>query len=295
MGLKGPHVIFRWLQTSTFASGSGFTDDVSADPNVTGSGPFTGLGNLVIGYDEVPFGGVPAGGRGGSHNLVIGPCCHRPSSFGGLVAGVQKQRQRPERQRQRRPSETRPAVRASSVSGGSVNTASGSLSSVSGGKKKKGGGGKKKGGEQGAAPLRVTPLKRQWRRCDNSGHWPGSQRQRRQEQSGEGARDSAVTGGSTNTASGDSSSVGGGLTNTGERLRTPASAAARSNTAERRPSSSVSGGQNNTAKGQSASVSGGQDNTAAGQGLERQWRHLPTRSAAPRSQRQRGPEQHRRW
>jgi hypothetical protein len=85
-------------------SGSGATD-----------GPVNGLGNLVVGYNEVAevFGGSD---RSGSHNLVVG-AAHSYSSYGGFVTGWQN-------------SVTGPG---SSVCGGATNVASGSYSSVSGG------------------------------------------------------------------------------------------------------------------------------------------------------------------
>jgi hypothetical protein len=46
-------------------------------------GAVNGEGNLIVGYDENPYGAL----RTGSHNLVIGPQ-HGYSSFGGLVAGI---------------------------------------------------------------------------------------------------------------------------------------------------------------------------------------------------------------
>jgi IPT/TIG domain len=54
----------------------------------TGSteGPVNGLGNLVIGYNEVRGGG--ADNRSGSHNVVVGSR-NNYSSYGGLVGGLQ--------------------------------------------------------------------------------------------------------------------------------------------------------------------------------------------------------------
>ena len=86
-----------------------------------------GLGNLILGYNEV---GV-AGSRAGSHNLVVGPQ-HTYSSYAGIVAG-------------RRNSITAPLATvlagedneaegfASSVTGGAANSATGDWSAVSGG------------------------------------------------------------------------------------------------------------------------------------------------------------------
>lgn len=102
--VSGPHVIFEGVNVH-IRSGADTTNE---------DGTLTGLGNLIIGYNEVPpgFGGE----RAGSHNLVVGPD-HRYSSFGGLVAGhrntisdpypscrrgVPQHRRRLVRQRQRR-------------------------------------------------------------------------------------------------------------------------------------------------------------------------------------------------
>jgi hypothetical protein len=81
-GVNGPHIYFTGANIH-IVSGSTTTADV-----------VTGLGNLIIGYDEVPnlSGGDPLqsfpNDRGGSHNLIIG-AGHRFRSdvFGGLLAG----------------------------------------------------------------------------------------------------------------------------------------------------------------------------------------------------------------
>jgi hypothetical protein len=81
-GVNGPHIYFTGANIH-IVSGSGMTNDNLAP---------TGLGNLIIGYDEDPalFGRSPlnTGDRGGSHNLVIGSG-HRftKAAFGGLLAG----------------------------------------------------------------------------------------------------------------------------------------------------------------------------------------------------------------
>jgi hypothetical protein len=85
-------------------SGAGATDD---------GGVLTGLGNLIIGYNEDTD---PPNERTGSHNLIIGPQ-HTYSSYGGVVAG----------------SRNTISGEHASVSGGSFNTASGERASVSGG------------------------------------------------------------------------------------------------------------------------------------------------------------------
>jgi outer membrane murein-binding lipoprotein Lpp len=109
-GVRGPNITFKGANIH-IVSGSGATDD-----NLSNGGTLTGLGNLIIGYDEL-FAGEIAN-RGGSHNLVIGRFhTFTSSAWGGLVAGEQN---------------TIQAANAT-VSGGSGNTVSGDLGSVSGG------------------------------------------------------------------------------------------------------------------------------------------------------------------
>lgn len=83
-------------------NGRGFTESTN------------GLGNLIVGYNEVIFSGGDE--RNGSHNLVVG-VAHDYTSFGGLVVGYSN------------------AIRApyASVSCGNSNTANGPFSSISGG------------------------------------------------------------------------------------------------------------------------------------------------------------------
>jgi hypothetical protein len=79
-GVIGPNIKFTGANIHIL-SGSGATDD-----KLSHGGTLTGLGNLIIGYDEAS--GLPAGARGGSHNLVIGTGnSFTSSAFGGLVAG----------------------------------------------------------------------------------------------------------------------------------------------------------------------------------------------------------------
>jgi hypothetical protein len=105
-GLAAPHIIFTGANLHV-RDGSGATDD--------GGGTLTGLGNLVIGYDEPPA-SPPAGYRGGVHDLVVGPH-HTFNSFGGFVAGDTNAVEGP----------------SATVSGGRANAATGVWSSVSGG------------------------------------------------------------------------------------------------------------------------------------------------------------------
>ena len=107
-GLAGPQFTFEGCNVHV-RSGSGSTDD---------GGALTGLGNLVVGYNEprLPRQGPDETERTGSHNLIVGRE-HKYPSFGGLVAGRGNT----------------VSGQSSSVSGGSFNTASGDFSSVSGG------------------------------------------------------------------------------------------------------------------------------------------------------------------
>lgn len=76
-GVKGPHVIFTGVNLHV-RSGSGSTGD---------SGTPTGLGNLIIGYNEGPH-PDPTSGRNGSHNIV-GGTLNAFTSSAGLVMGYQ--------------------------------------------------------------------------------------------------------------------------------------------------------------------------------------------------------------
>lgn len=80
----------------------------------TTEGAVNGLGNLIIGYNEMS-GGL-GNERGGSHNLVVGNF-HDYTSFGGLIAGQRNRISGP----------------FASVTGGVFNTASNTHASVSGG------------------------------------------------------------------------------------------------------------------------------------------------------------------
>jgi len=105
-GLAAPHIIFTGANLHV-RDGSGSTND--------SGGTTTGLGNLVIGYDEAPA-SPPVGYRSGSHDLVVGPG-HTFNSFGGFVAGDTNAVEGP----------------SASVSGGHANAATGMESSVSAG------------------------------------------------------------------------------------------------------------------------------------------------------------------
>jgi hypothetical protein len=104
-GVNGPHIYFTGANIH-IVSGSTTTQD-----------SVTGLGNLIIGYDEAPPDLSP-GDRGGSHNLVIGRY-HRftQAAFGGLLAGEGNFI----------------SAEGASVSGGTGNFATSTWASVSGG------------------------------------------------------------------------------------------------------------------------------------------------------------------
>lgn len=104
-GLAGPHIVFEGVNVHV-RSGSGSTDDLG--------GSLLGLGNLIVGYNEVNTGEFTP--RTGSHNLIVGSG-HGYSSFGGLLAGAGNTVTAP----------------YSTVSGGSRNVANGWGSTVTGG------------------------------------------------------------------------------------------------------------------------------------------------------------------
>jgi hypothetical protein len=101
-GLKGPQVILHDANLH-IQNGSGATTIIN------------GVGNLVVGYNEVPSTLNP-GDRGGSHNLIVGTE-HKYLSLGGFLAGFRNT----------------VTTRYASVSGGNQNTASFDYASVSGG------------------------------------------------------------------------------------------------------------------------------------------------------------------
>jgi hypothetical protein len=119
-GLAGPHVIFTGANVH-IRSGSSTTYD---------GGSLTGLGNLIVGYNQLRP-GDGAGQRGGSHNIVVGDH-HRFTSYGGLVAGYENEVSRSHASVTGGFHNTASGYR-SSICGGYFNTASGDESSVSGG------------------------------------------------------------------------------------------------------------------------------------------------------------------
>lgn len=215
-GLNGPHLIIEGCNVHV-RSGSGETDD---------SAGLTGLGNLLVGYNE-PRSQV-AHGRLGSHNLVIG-AEHEYPNYGGFVTGF------------------RNAVSGiySSVSGGTMNEAGGTFSSVSGGGENLASGHRSSvgGGFSNEAFGSTSSIG-----AGNNGLASGT--------------NSSINGGANNTAEGDYSSIGGGLQNnpTGEY----SSVSGGYNNGADGKYSSVSGGSGNTAVADYSSVSGGSQNSASG-------------------------------
>ena len=179
-GLAGPQFTFEGCNVHV-RSGSGSTDD---------GGALTGLGNLVVGYNEPRSsrGGFDLTGRTGSHNLIVGHS-HKYPSFGGFVAGNRNTVSGPE----------------SSVSGGGSNTASGHFSSVSGGESNTASGGTSSvsGGMNNTASGGQASSVSGGLSNTASGNFSSV--------SG-GGSDFFMVGG--NVASGDLSSVSGGLGNT---------------------------------------------------------------------------------
>jgi hypothetical protein len=98
--VKGPNLIFKGVNVHV-QSGMGVTADTTS-----------GLGNLILGYNETPGGLV----RAGAHNLVAGQM-NSFSSFGGLVFGMNN----------------KISGDYAAVLGGGQNTASGPYSTVYGG------------------------------------------------------------------------------------------------------------------------------------------------------------------
>jgi hypothetical protein len=183
-GLNGPHVIFTGANVHV-RSGAGSTDENFAQTQV-----LSGLGNLVVGYNE-DFTNPQIRIRTGSHNFIVGPQ-HSYRSYGGLVAGYQNLISGPYASVSAGTDNTASAE-SSSISGGTFNIASGYLASVSGGERNSASGHRSwvTGGFGNTA----------------SGVYSSAS-------SGEGntasGRNSSVSGGYVNTASGNYSSVSGG-------------------------------------------------------------------------------------
>jgi hypothetical protein len=219
------------------------------------SGTVNGLGNLIVGYNELRGSGNV---RTGSHNIVVGTY-QNYSSYGGLVAGY------------------RNTVSAgyASVSGGADNTANGSNASVSGGLNNTASAycGSVSGGDNniasgraaGVSGGRYNEASGDYSFVGGGGYTGASDGNEafghysailggRSNIAGDPdltdhtfAQSATVSGGQLNIASGSRSTVSGGFNNTATAW-----------------GASVSGGEYNTASGLNASVSGGRYNVASG-------------------------------
>ena len=184
----------------------------------TTDGAVNGLGNLVVGYNELRG---SWDNRTGSHNIVVGDE-HNYSSYGGLVVGrwntISGDWASVSGGKENSASGT-----GSSVSGGEENHASGGYSSVSGGYSNEASGlyTSVSGGEENHASDFFTSI--------SGGSWNET-----------GAYVSSVSGGEHNIASANYSSVSGGRYNEASGVY-----------------SSVSGGQYNIASGTASFVGGG--------------------------------------
>jgi hypothetical protein len=195
-GVRGPNITFKGANIH-IVSGLNATDD---------NGSPSGLGNLIIGYDELLPNQVVV--RGGSHNLVIGRFnSFAPGAFGGLVAGEQNTISN-EAASVSAGIDNTASGRLSSVSGGAFNTASGQISSVSGGETNTASGdfSSVSGGELNAATNFASSV--------SGGEFNTATGLVSSVSGGEGNNASgvfsSVSGGQSNTASGTWSSVLGG-------------------------------------------------------------------------------------
>ncbi|PYV84923.1 MAG: hypothetical protein DMG05_23710, partial [Acidobacteria bacterium] len=223
-GLIGPHVLFTGCNVHV-RSGSGRTED-----EIFTVGQPRGLGNLIVGYNEVVDElitiDLQPGDRGGSHNIVLGPL-HRFRGIAGLVAGLANNNFGVHSSITGGKFNT---VRSGfdSISGGSFNETSGLFTSISGG-----------------ANNRAT---------STGAHVSGGS------ENTASANMASVSGGSQNTASGATSSVSGGSQNTASRFASSVSGG-NGNTASGE-NASVSGGVQNSALVLNSSISGGNGNRA---------------------------------
>ncbi len=205
-------------------NGLGATNGNAQDPDSTTTTFTNGLGNLIVGYDELtdPYNGngTPASDKSGSHNIVVGHG-HNYSSFGGFVAGR----------------DNHITEQYSSISGGKNNTARGIYSSISGGlfNNTSGDFSAISGGRFNMAGGDFSVI--------SSGVGNTA--------SGES---SSVGGGSSNTASGGSSSISGGFANTASGSF--ASVTGGGNNVADGGMATVSGGRNRTAPNKEDWVAG---------------------------------------
>jgi hypothetical protein len=222
-----PTAVFNAVNVQ-IVNGLGATNGLASDPYGVEGTITNGLGNLIIGYNELSWDSGPIvnppfnpGDRDGSHNLIIGRG-HRYPSWGGMVAR----------------DGNRIGDFGATVSGGRVNVASGRWSSVSGGRKNTASGAfaSVSGGARNVASGTLASVSGG---ADNVA-------------SGEVA---SVSGGSFNEAASTFSSANGGTNNIATG-RSASVSGGQSNEAGG-TNGSVSGGVGNTASADDASISGG--------------------------------------
>lgn len=193
----------------------------------TTSGTPNGIGNVIVGYNELPP-STPAGFRDGSHYLIVGSGhTYTSNSYGGIVSGFQN---------------TVDSVNAS-VTGGAYNTASGVYSSVTGGL----------ANSATRTATSVTGGSNNTASAEKSSVTGG-------DYNTAGGWFSSVTGGVHNTASGLVASVSGGQWNVADGPRSSICGGEWNEAVGEQ--SSISGGEHNDALGHWSSVSGGQYNVA---------------------------------
>ena len=215
-GLAGPNIVISGANVHV-ESGSGNTVDS------------TGLGNLVIGYDEDSMEPLTIDvNRTGSHNLIVGPQ-HEFTASGGMVSGFANAT----------------LANYAGVTGGECNTAGGAL-----------------------IPLKsCTSTAGTSEAAHVGGGFGNSASGNDSSITGGGFNqatngNSSVSGGTGNIASGTSSSVSGGAFNTASAATSSVSGGQSNKASGFR--SSVSGGQINEASGGHSSILGGNSVTESG-------------------------------
>jgi len=215
-GLKGPNIVISGANVH-IESGSGATVDT------------TGLGNLVVGYDEDSM--EPSTidvNRTGSHNLIIGPQ-HEFTASGGMIGGFANAT----------------LANYAGVIGGECNIAGGALTPLTSCTSTP-------GASEGAS------VSGGFGNIASGGESSISGGGFNQATNG----DSSVSGGSGNISSGFSSSVSGGAVNTASMPASSVSGGQANKASGFR--SSVSGGQKNEASGAHSSILGGNSVTESG-------------------------------
>lgn len=244
--VKGPHIIFEGVNVHV-RSGAGeqwhgeYDGDSSGHPN--------GLGNLIVGYNELSVSDAPTV-RGGSHCLVVGPG-HSYTCNWGLVAGADN------------------SIKAllACVSGGQHSVAGAPASSVSGGcgnviegtawhASTSGGGFNLITGDYAWAASISGGV-------SNKANGSGGSISGGWENTVGGGWAASICGGSQNNSAGSCSTISGGWQNNALDKFCASVSGGQANTAAG-DFSSVTGGFNNLASNGCTSVTGGQGNVASG-------------------------------